>query len=141
MRDLLDGKDTLKVDNRVAIGVVLAQPRYPYGDSDPEMVEGNPIAGAEKVWDQVHPVDMMIGKGPTMKAGKVVEAPIYQTSGEYVMVVTGLGASVTAARKAVYGAVKEIKFSNLMVRDDIGEKVIEKLPELHKMGYAMEMNP
>ncbi len=141
MRDLLDGKDTLKVDRRVAIGVVLAQPRYPYGDSDPLMVEGNPISGADEVWDQVHPVDMMIGRGPTMLGGKVADAPIYQTSGEYVMVVSGLGGSVAAAREKVYGAVKQIKFSNLMVRDDIGEKVIEKLPELHKMGYAMEMKP
>ena len=141
MRDLLDGKDTLKVDRRVAIGVVLAQPRYPYGDSDPLMVEGNPISGADEVWDQVHPVDMMIGKGPTMLGGKVADAPIYQTSGEYVMVVSGLGGSITAAREKVYGAVKNIKFSNLMVRDDIGKKVIDKLPELHQMGYAMEMKP
>jgi len=141
MMDLLNGKDSLKVSNDVAIGVVLAQPRYPYGDADPKEVEGNPISGADDVWSHVHPVDMMISKGPTMKDGKVVEEPIYQTAGEYVMVVTGLGSTVTKAREAVYGAVDEIKFSNLMVRDDVGEGVIKKLPELHDFGYAMEMKP
>src|SRR5713101_6380805 len=40
MRDLLDGKDSLKVSRDVAIGVVCAQPRYPCGDSPPELVEG-----------------------------------------------------------------------------------------------------
>lgn len=141
MRDLVDGKDSLKVSNDVAIGVVMAQPRYPYGDSDPLTVCCNPITGVEDVWDQVHPVDMMIGKGPVMEDGKVVDAPTYQTSGEYVMVVTGLGKTVSKARDEVYGAVKEIKFSNAMVRDDVGESVIETLPKLHAMGYAMDMKP
>ena len=71
----------------------------------------------------------------------MVDAPTYQTSGEYVMVVTGLGKTVSKARDKVYGAVKEIKFSNAMVRDDVGESVIETLPKLHAMGYAMDMKP
>ena len=45
MRDLLDGKDSLVVSRDVAIGVVCAQPRYPYNNSPPDMVEGNPIEG------------------------------------------------------------------------------------------------
>jgi len=141
MFDLLQGEDSLKVSRDVSMGVVLAQPRYPYGDAEPKEVEGNPISGADEMWDQVHPVDMMIGKGPAMQDGKVVDKPIYQTSGEYVMVVTGLGKTVSKAKDKVYGAVDKIKFSNMIVRNDVGDGVIEKLPELHKFGYAMDMQP
>jgi phosphoribosylamine--glycine ligase len=141
MADLLEGEDTLKVSRDVAIGVVLAQPHFPYGTADAAALEGNPIAGLDEVWDQIHPVDMMIGKGPMMKGDKVTDGPIYQTAGEYVMVATGLGRSVSAAQKKVYGVIDEIKFSNMIVRCDIGDSVAKSLPELHGMGYALNMQP
>ena len=136
MRDLLDGKDTLKVSPDCAIGVVCAQPKYPYKISKPEEVEGNPIAGAEKVMDDLHFASVMRGTGPTMKGGKVVDGPIYQTTGEYVLVATGLGKTVAKARKKVYSVVDEIGFPNIMFRNDIGDKVEEILPELHALGYC-----
>ena len=139
MRDLLDGKDTLKVSNDVAIGVVCAQPHYPYNDSPPELVEGNPISGLDAVYDDIHCASVMIGKGPTMKGGKIVDEPIYETSDEYVLVATSLGKTVTRARKKVYGVVDEVKFKDMIYRTDIGEKVVETLPALHRFGYAMEM--
>jgi phosphoribosylamine---glycine ligase len=139
MRDLLDGKDSLKVSNDVAIGVVMAQPRWPYNASAPEQVEGNPIEGVEAAGDAVHPVAVMRGKGPVMKDGKVADAPIYQTSGEYVMVVTGLGKTIEKARKRVYASVDKIHFADRMFRTDIGCKVIEALPALHRHGYALDM--
>lgn len=139
MRDLLDGKDTLRVSNDVAIGVVMAQPRYPYNASTPEMVEGNPITGLDSVWRQVHPACVMMGKGPMMEDGKVVEGLGHQTTGEYVLVTSGLGKTVAQAQKKVYGAIKKIHFPNKMYRTDIGDKVIKSLPELHSFGYALEM--
>lgn len=139
MRDLLDGKDTLRVSNDVAIGVVCAQPRYPYNNSPPEMVEGNPIEGLDSVWNDVHPVAVMRGKGPMMRDGKVVEGEIYQTSGEYVLVATGLGKTVEEAQKRVYKTVKKIHFPSMMFRTDIGDKVKENLSRLHSFGYAESM--
>lgn len=139
MRDALLGKDTLKVSRDVAIGVVCSQPQYPYDTATPEMVEGNPISGLEAVWDNVHPVQVMVGAGPVMKAGKVVDAAQFQTTGEYVLVATGLGKTIEAARDEVYGVVKEISLPNMIVRNDIGVKVQEQLPELHKLGYATQM--
>ena len=139
MRDLLDGKDTLEVSHDVAIGVVLSQPRYPYNDSPPEMVEGNPISGVDEAWDDLHLASVMKGKGPVMKDGKVVDGETYQTTGEYVMVATGLGKTIEKARKAVYGAIDKVKFPNAMYRDDIGKKLEKPLPELHKAGYAAKM--
>lgn len=139
MADLLRGKDSLRVSMDVAIGVVLAQPMYPYNKSPPELVEGNPISGVEDVWDAIHPVAMMLGKGPQMDGDRVVDGPQCQTSGEYVMVATGLGRSVSRARKRVYGTIDQVRFPNMMYRTDIGEKLEDKLPALHRAGYATEM--
>lgn len=137
MRDLVDGKDSLKVSRDACCGVVCAQPPYPSETFKAEEVEGEPIEGVAKVRDQVHPCAVMLGTGPVMKDGKVVDAPTWQTTGPYVMVVTGLGPSVEAAREDCYGAVKAVSFPDMMYRTDIGEKVIERLPELHAHGYAL----
>lgn len=139
MSDLLDGKDTLKVSRDVAAGVVMGQPMFPFGKATPERVEGNTIAGLEEVWDDVHPIGVMIGKGPKMEGGKIVDRPTFLTSGEYVLVATGRGKTVEKAREAVYGTVKQIKFADSMYRKDIGLKVIDALPALHRYGYALTM--
>lgn len=141
MRDLLDGKDSLKVSYDVAIGVVIAQPRFPYNSSPPELVEGNPIGGVEEVREQLHPIGVMQAKGPVMRAGKVVDELTWQTCAEYVLAVTGLGKSVGRARDKVYRAVEAISVPDKICRYDIGEKVIDALPELHAAGYALDMDP
>lgn len=141
MRDLLDGKDSLKVSYDVAIGVVMAQPQYPYSTATPAMVEGVPIAGVEDVMADVHLVEAMMGKGPMMANGRVVEGTEYQTAGEYVLVATSLGKTVTKARERVYDVVDAIHYPNRMYRTDIGEKVIDALPKLHGHGWATEMQP
>jgi phosphoribosylamine---glycine ligase len=141
MKDLLDGKDSLKVSYDVAIGVVMAQPDYPYDNATPEMVEGVPIRGAEGVLPDLHLVEAMLGKGPVMEGGKVVERPTYETAGTYVCVATGLGKTVEKARAAVYGVVDQVHFPNRMFRNDAGEKVIAALPALHRHGYALDMMP
>lgn len=139
MRDLLDGKDTLKVSRDAAVGVVCAQPMYPYNKSPPEMVEGNPISGLEEVWDDIHPAAMMMGKGVKMKDAKVVDATVHQTSGEYVLIATALGDTVTKARERVYDTIKQISFPGMMYRTDIGEKIEPVLPTLQKHGFATKL--
>jgi phosphoribosylamine--glycine ligase len=139
MRDLLDGKDTLKVSNDVAVGVVMAQPRYPYNASPPDLVEGNPISGIDKVADSIHPASVMLAKGPVWQGGKIADAKIPQTTGEYVLVATGLGKTVSQARQKVYGVVEQVKFKDRMFRTDIGEKLEAVLPKLHKFGFAKQM--
>lgn len=140
MRDLLDGKDSLRVSYDVSLGVVMAQPRFPYGGTPEDLVVGNPIQGIADNYDDLHCVNVMLGKGPIMQDGKVVEGPTYQTSGEYVLVATGLGKTVEKARSKVYRTIKGVKFANSMYRTDIGEKVQDALPALHKAGYAMGMS-
>lgn len=139
MADLLRGKDSLKVSNDVAIGVVCGQPFFPYSKSIPADVEGNPISGLDDAWPDVHPVGVMLGKGPIMRAGKIVDGPQHQTTGEYVVVCTGLGKTVEKARKKVYGVVDKVKFPNMIFRQDIGEKMMRSLPKLHAFGVAESM--
>lgn len=139
MLELLNGRDTLRVSQDVAIGVVLAQPRYPYNASPPDLVEGNPISGIEEAWADIHPVSVMLGKGPVMQGGKVVDGPSYQTTGEMVAVATGLGGTVTKARRRVYGTVDTVRFPNRMYRTDIGDGLEDKLPALHRHGFAADM--
>jgi phosphoribosylamine-glycine ligase len=59
------------------------------------------------------------------------------TAGNYVVVVTGAGETVTAAHNAAYAVVGDVKWpSNVMYRTDIGKRLEAQLPVLHKLGYA-----
>lgn len=137
MKALLEGRDELRVSYDVAIGVVCAQPPFPHSGGTAEQVEGHPIAGAEQVG--VHLASVMLGRGPQMAGGVVIEGPQYQTSAAYVLVCTGLGKSIKAAQRKVYAVADEVHFPDKMMRGDIGDKVIEALPELHRFGYAVDM--
>lgn len=139
MKDLLDGKDSLKVSYDPAIGVVMSQPHYPYETATPEQVEGIPIRGVEDVLADVHLVEVMRGTGPVMERGKVVDQPSFETAGEYVLVATGLGKTIEKARSRAYGVVDKIKFPDRVYRTDIGCKVIPKLEALHKFGYVPDL--
>jgi phosphoribosylamine--glycine ligase len=134
MSDLMDGKDTLKVDYRAAIGVVMALPPFPQWNGKEECVVGNPIEGLDEVWDQIHPCMMKMGKGPYMDDGKVKTGPVYQTAGEEPLVVTGLGKTVMDAHRKVYEAVSEVRYPDAMYRTDAGLKVGKGLDLLHKHG-------
>lgn len=136
MKDLLAGHDTLKVSNDVAIGVVLAQPPYPYPDDKPEKTQGIPIYGLSNVLYQAHMVAVMKGRAPVMKDGKVTDETTFLTTASYLMCVTALGKTVRGAMAKAYGAVEQIKVPNLIVRDDIGERLERQLPDLHRAGYC-----
>jgi phosphoribosylamine-glycine ligase len=140
MYDLLDGKDSLRVSYDVAVGVVMAQPPFPYNTGPVVEAVGNPITGIDEIGDAAHLVSVMKGRGPVMGDGKVVQGETYQTTDSYVMCVTGLGKTVEKARAKVYGAVDEVRFPDRIYRTDIGLKVIKALGSLHRYGYAEAMN-
>lgn len=137
MSDLLDGKDSLKVDRRATIAVVLSQPCYPYGRATASEVEGHPITGIDDHMDDLHLCSVMIGRGPMMKSGKIVEGPQFQTTGELVMVATGVGNTITQASKRVYETCSDVKYPDKSYRDDVGEKVIDCLDVLHRHDIAL----
>jgi phosphoribosylamine--glycine ligase len=88
--------------------------------------------------DHIHLSEVMIGEAPTMVGDKVVDMPGFVTCGDYTLVVTGTGNTITAARRSAYGAVDKVKIpNNPMWRLDVGSGRMRKhLPKLHAMGYA-----
>lgn len=135
MKDLLVGEDTLKVSYDVAIGEVVAIPPFPRDDCDESECMGLPIECPDN-WHGIHPVCVMLEKGPDMQGDKVVDREIYKTSGNYVLVAVGTGDTVKSAKKQVDKLVKKINISNMMIRNDIGDDLEKSLPELHKLGFA-----
>lgn len=141
MLDLLKGKDSLRVSYDVSLAVVCAQPPFPYGHDIPHtMVEGNPISGIDDFVSQVHLASVMRAKGPAWRDGEIVEEMIYETTGPYVLVCTGLGKTIERAREKVYRAVNGVKFADKIIRDDAGCKTLAVLDKLHGFGYALNMN-
>jgi len=57
------------------------------------------------------------------------------------MTVSGVGKTVEDARDACYKHFKKkvCMINSPMVRDDIGKKLEEMLPELHKNGYCKDV--
>jgi len=124
MLDLCKGEDSLKVDRRPCVSVVMAQPPFPQWNGKPESVEGNPIAYDEDEWDNLHPA-------MCMRAGDE-----WHTCGELVCVATGLGKTISKAREQVYATVKATRFTDAMYRTDIGEKVEDSLAAIQAHGFA-----
>lgn len=141
MKALLEGKDTLKVSEDVAVGVVLSHGDYPNNWAAPGENYGFPIDGITKGnKDQVHLVEVAMDKAPVMSGKRVVEEETLVTAGNYVLVVTGTGETVTKARDTCYDTLWGINLpSNRMFRTDISCRLEEELKELQKHGYAEGM--
>lgn len=123
MKDAIAGKDSLTVDDRTAVGVLMAAPPFPYPDEEQKAV-GLLISGIEDEWQNVAPWQVMLKKEQ------------YLTTGCYVCVALALGDDVHDVIPQVYKTVDRIKFPNRMVRSDIGKRLEEQLPTLHSFGYT-----
>jgi len=134
-----EGEDALSTSPAVAVGVVLAQPDYPNSKFTKAEVADIPIYGVTPENKKyIHPQSVKIDTMPAMEGEKIVEKPIWCTTGDYIAVVTGTGKTVKQARERAYKTVKEVHIPNMMYRDDIGEKLEKQIPELQKHGYATE---
>jgi phosphoribosylamine--glycine ligase len=139
MLDACNGKDTLKTSMKVACGIVVAQPDYPYSKATKAETEGIPIYGVTKQ-NQAYlsPQSVRVGPMPMMKGTDVVEGPCWTTTGDYVCVVSGLGSSVKRATERAYKTVKELHIPDMIYRDDIGEKLEKEIPALQAHGFATD---
>jgi phosphoribosylamine--glycine ligase len=142
MLDLLDGKDTLRVSDKVACGVVVTMPPYPHDRGTPQCESaGYPMFDLtmEDVVRNVHLAAVMCGKAPAMVKGEVkLQEEQFLTAGNYVCIVTGVGDTVEDAREDCYTRIKKkINVPNsLGYRDDVGERLEYQLPTLKKQGYT-----
>lgn len=139
MLDLINGKDTLKVkEGVVSISVVMAIPDFPYSKLTNREVSGIPIYNATDM-EHIHLSEVMLSENvPTQVGDKVVNLPGYVSSGDYLLVATGIGETISGARRSAYSAIKKVKVPNSpFYRTDIGAgRMVKQLPQLHKMGYA-----
>lgn len=142
LMELAEGRDTRNWEfDQVAIGVVMSIPDYPYSHITRKEVVGVPLYGVtDKIMPNIHLTHMMLGAAPQDVSGKVVTMPMFVTAGDYCLVVTGTGVSVTEAKKQAYGTLKKLSMPNSpMYRTDIGDRLRKQLPEIQKWGYAKEM--
>lgn len=138
MLDKINGLDTLKCRvDEVSVSVVMALPDFPYSRTTNKELCGIPIYHAEDM-NHIHLSEAMIGTAPAEVNGKVVELPMLVTAGDYVLVCTGSGDTITGARRSVYSAIKKVKIPNSpFYRTDIGAGRLKKqLPDLQRLGYA-----
>lgn len=138
MLDSLHGKDTFDPDPGIAVGVVMTIPDFPYTTLLNKEVAGFPVWGITKRNRyNIHPAEMKLGKAPVLEGGALVEQSMLVTAGDYVLVCSGVGDTVSEAAEAAYGRVDEIELPNSpMYRTDIGKRLERQLPELHALGYA-----
>lgn len=139
MLDLLNGQDTLEVSSNVGACVVLTHGDYPYGDQTKRDYSGYPLWGVVED-DNIHLCEVMTGKAPQLKDGKLTEVNMLVTAGEYVLVSTGLDTTVRMAVNLAYKPLeKVIGPSNVIYRTDIGKKLKRDLPLLQEHGFALDM--
>ncbi|HSP34926.1 MAG TPA: phosphoribosylglycinamide synthetase C domain-containing protein, partial [Thermoanaerobaculia bacterium] len=118
---MIDGRDTtLRTHDGYAVCVVLTVPTFPYVHGYEEVSKGAPIlfrdtlTGADR--DHLHFAEVAMEGEQLVTAGSI----------GYVMVVTGRGATVEAARAVAYARCEKVVIPNCRYRLDIGEQFIAK---------------
>ena len=140
MLDMVRGTDTFKPSEKVAVGVVISMPDYPYGHLTQKELSGYPVWGiTDKNRKWIHPTEMMLGVAPHEDGGKIKNIPCMVSAGSNLMTVCGTGDTVEDAQERAYKVIDQLEVPNSpMYRTDIGERVKKQLPELQKLGYATE---
>ncbi len=136
--DLLHGRDSLKVSDKVSVGVVMTHGDFPSGrNHDPEDF-GVPIYGlTPSIEKHVHMMDLMIGMAPVRVGDSLKKIPLPVTSGCYIATVTGTADTVSEAQEKAYNVCEKlIPPTNVMYRTDIGSRLEKQLPILQKNGFA-----
>lgn len=139
MKDLLDGMDTLRVrGNEMSVSVVYTIPDYPVSKFTQKAICHIPVWNATDR-AHVHLSEVYLkDEVPCQVGSEVVAMPNLASAGDYILVVTGNGSTITAARQSAYAAVRKICMPNdPQFRGDIGKgRLVKQLPVIQKLGYA-----
>ena len=140
MLDAINGSDTFEPYNDVGTGIVMAIKDFPYQFQPRELMSGFPVWGiTEQNRYFIHPCEMMLGNAPDVVGSKMTQVPAMVSAGSYVMVVSGVGKTVTESCEAAYKHVKQLEFPNSPIyRDDIGERLHRHLPDVQALGFATD---
>ncbi len=143
LADLCAGRDSKPFElNSIALGVVMALPRFPYPGLPVEDMTGVPILGLRPAMkDHVHLCQAMQGSAPQDGPDETVETkPCWVTAGDYVLVASGVGDSVRSARTKAYGVLEKVRIpASPFYRTDIGLRLKKQLPQIQGLGYASNM--
>lgn len=140
--DLVEGRDAKNFrTDEIATGVVLSIPDYPYSRLLNKQVCGIPIYGiTDTLRESLHPCQVMMNIAPIEKDGKITSEEMWCTAGDYVLVATGTGETVSQSSKAAYKVLDKLSVPNSpMWRTDIGNRLKDQIPLLQKHGYATGM--
>ena len=139
--DLIQGRDTLRVKEDVAVGVVMSHGGYPRAQKDCPEDDGIPLYGLTAAMDKnVALLDARMGEAPVTVGGKIKTIPMVVTTGSYMCTVTGTGPKVSDAQAKAYDICWKIKPpTNRMFRTDIGCRLKGQLPDLQRNGFAEGM--
>lgn len=119
-------KFSLKTKKGFQIGVVVVVPPFPFDDrKEAYIYKDLSILFLKQNLDGVHLGDVKLVHDVWTIAGE---------SG-YVLVITGSGTTVEAARKQAYQRVRNILLQNMYYRTDIGAKWLSDSDMLHTWGY------
>lgn len=142
LKELAEGveADPLVYDT-IATGVVLSIPDYPYSHLTSKDVMGIPIYGLKSdLPNNIHFAEVMQGTAPMKTPQGIKTKPCIVTAGDYVLVTTGTGKTVTESAKGAYQVLKSLMIPNSpMYRTDIGTRLKKQLPSLQKLGYATSL--
>lgn len=138
MVDCINGKNTLEVEEKTCVGVVMFNSDFPWNGKDEESYLDFPITMDDANIDNVHPCELKLTKTMKMIDGNLIEdVPEWGTAGSYILVCTGVGDSITEAQKKAYAQVDKIKFGNDMgYRTDIGDHCKDSLRKLNRFGFC-----
>ncbi len=142
MKEILDGEcPDPWVRNDIAVGVVMSIPDYPYSHVTNKEVSGIPVYGLKpSILLNCHLCEMRMGSAPVDVRGKVIEAPMPVTAGDYLLVMTGTGQNVKSAKSQTYSRLKTLTVPNSpMYRTDIGNRLKKQIPILQQHGFATGM--
>ena len=141
MLDAVHGDHTLEVKEQTSVGVVIANSDFPWNAKDEESYLDFPIFMdeiSEDELDHVHPAEVKLSHTCKMMGKELMEdCPEWGTAGSYILICTGVADTISEAKDKAYELVKKIKVGNdIAYRTDIGKKMEEVLPKLHKLGYC-----
>jgi phosphoribosylamine--glycine ligase len=127
---LCDGKgSTLDTHAGLAVGVVLTVPPFPYPDGYERLSKGMPICFRRDLDEgdraNLHYGEMRLAHGQLVTAGQI----------GYVMVVTGRGDTIEAARREAYARAEKVVIPNVRYRVDIGGTFERDRAELVRLGW------
>lgn len=138
--DMANGVDSRSfLMDKIAVGVVLSIPDYPYSHMTRKEVTGVPVYGLTPgVLRHAHLCEMMLGKDvPQVIGGQHIKTPMPVSAGDYLLVMTAVSDTIKDAALTCYRRLERLTVpTGAMWRNDIGKKLAKQLPAIQKHGYA-----